>query len=330
MNRVYIVTGAGGHLGSTLIRMLKKRHETVRGLVLPTEKQTLPGVSYVRGDVRDRESMRPLFEGLKNREIIVIHAAGLIDLSEHVSRTLYDVNVKGTKNVLSLCQEYRTKRLLYISSVHAIPEQENQPQFEVRRFSPDWVVGGYAKTKAEATQAVLDAARDGLNAVVVHPSGIIGPFDSAHNYLVQLISDYLDRKLPACVRGGYDFVDVRDVAAGCLLAIERGKSGECYILSNQHFEVKELLALTRNVSGGRRLPTLPMWLAKVAAPPICLIAKMRKQRPLYTAYSLYTLSSKQKFSHEKATRDLNYHPRDFGETIRDTVRWLHRQNVVCA
>ena len=98
--------------------------------------------------------------------------------------------------------------------------------------------GAYAKTKAEATQAVLDAARRGLNAVVVHPSGIIGPYNRSSNHIVQPIDMDISGKLPAGVVGGYDFVDVRDVAKGCLKAAEQGRSGECYILSNRYFTVQ--------------------------------------------------------------------------------------------
>ncbi|MGI5896170.1 MAG: NAD-dependent epimerase/dehydratase family protein [Oscillospiraceae bacterium] len=324
MNRLFLVTGANGHLGNTIIRMLKKSGAAVRGLILPNEQGVDgDGVRYFHGDVRKVESLRPLFEQTGDAEVYVIHTAGIIDISEQVSPLMYDVNVNGTKNILALCMEYKVKRLLYVSSVHAIPEQDQLAVLhEVKRFSPDWVVGGYAKTKAEATQAVLDAAEQGLDAVVVHPSGILGPYDSSGNHLVQLVRDYINGKLPACVHGGYDFVDVRDVASGCLTAMEKGKTGECYILSNRHYEVKDVLRIAKNVTGGRKLPVLPMWMAKTAAPLMGLYSKLRKERPLYTKYSLYTLSSNDRFSHDKATVDLNYRPRDLRQTIADTVTWL--------
>lgn len=221
MKKIYIVTGANGHLGGTLVRMLSKRGEAVRGLVLPGEApQPFPHVRYYTGDVRDADSMRPLFADAEDAELLVLHTAGLVDIADAVSDRLYDVNVNGTKNMLALCREYGVRRLVYVSSVHAIPEEKSPAVLkEVASFSPERVTGGYAKTKAEATQAVLDAVQAGLDAVVVHPSGIIGPFDTAGNHLVQLVRDYLRGALPACVRGGYDFVDVRDVAAGCLLAL---------------------------------------------------------------------------------------------------------------
>ena len=326
MNKLYIITGANGHLGSTIVRALEHQDCQVRGLILPNEKaENHANINYYQGDVRSRDTLLPLFEDVDGMEITVIHTAGVIDIAEHVSPRLYDVNVNGTRTVASLCLEKKVKRLVYVSSVHAIPEKgKRHVMKEAVSFSAEQVVGGYAKTKAEATQAVLDAAHAGLNAVIVHPSGILGPYDSSGNHLVQMVSDYLRGRLPACVRGGYDFVDVRDIAQGCLLAAERGKSGECYILSNRHYEVKEVLDMVKEIAGGRRLPVLPMWMAKAAAPLFEWIAKIRRQRPLYTKYSLYTLSSNDKFSHDKATSELGYRPRDLYQTIADTVDWLKK------
>lgn len=327
MERVYIITGANGHLGNTIVRQLKRQGKTMRGLILPGE----PGsddrwMTYIRGDVRDTATLQPLFEGLEDKEIIVIHTAGIVDISGEVTKPLYDVNVGGTRNMVELCLQHHVKRMVYVSSVHAIPEKSSlRVQQEIRHFSSEQVSGGYAKTKAEATQVVLDAVARGLDAVVVHPSGILGPYDGSGNHLVQMVSDYIHGKLPACVRGGYDFVDVRDVAAGCIAAAEKGRTGECYILSNRHYEVKDVLKMVQEVQGGRRLPVLPVWMAKAAAPVMGWAARRKRQRPLYTKYSLNTLNSNDRFSHDKATRELGYHPRDLFQTIADTILWMkHR------
>lgn len=324
MQITYIITGAAGHLGSTLIRTLAARGETVRGLILPgeagLERST---VTYVRGDVRDKASLEPLFAGLSGGETVVIHCAGIISIAEHVTDAMAEVNVGGTQNVIDLCAAHQVRKLVYVSSVHAIPEGDRWHVIqEAERFSPDWVEGGYAKTKAAATQRVLDAGRAGLNVSVVHPSGILGPYDTTGNHLVQMVSDYIRNRLPAGVRGGYDFVDVRDVAEGCLSAAVDGASGECYILSNRHYDVKDLLAMIRDIKGGRHVPIVPIWLAKAAAPLLGWLAKLRHERPLYTRYSLYTLKSNDRFSHDKATRLLNFLPRDLYETLVDTVKWM--------
>lgn len=329
MEKTYLVTGACGHLGGTLVRLLERTGAQVRGLRLPSEQaRNRAHVTYYPGDVRDRDSLRPLFQGLADREVVVFHTAAIVDISGEVTPQMHDVNVNGTKNILALCREYGVKRLVYVSSVHAIPEKDGCAVLrEVDRFSPRQVTGGYAKTKAEATQAVLDAAAQGLDAVVVHPSGILGPFDGTGNHLVQLVKEYAGGKLPACVKGGYDFVDVRDVAAGCLAAAEKGRSGQCYILSNRHYEVKEVLAMAKTLCHGRRLPVLPMWMAQAAEPLLGWVARVKKQRPLYTKYSLYTLRSNDRFDHGKATAELGYRPRDLRQTVRDTLRWLAKKPV---
>ena len=329
MEKTYLVTGACGHLGGTLVRLLERTGAQVRGLRLPSEQaRARAHVTYYPGDVRDRDSLRPLFRGLADREVVVFHTAAIVDISGEVTPQMRDVNVNGTKNILALCREYGVKRLVYVSSVHAIPEKDSCAVLrEVDRFSPQQVTGGYAKTKAEATQAVLDAAAQGLDAVVVHPSGILGPFDGTGNHLVQLVKEYAGGKLPACVKGGYDFVDVRDVAAGCLAAAEKGRSGQCYILSNRHYEVQEVLAMAKTLCHGRRLPVLPMWMAQAAEPLLGWVAKVKKQRPLYTKYSLYTLRSNDRFDHGKATAELGYRPRDLRQTVRDTLRWLAKKPV---
>ena len=329
MEKTYLVTGACGHLGGTLVRLLERTGAQVRGLRLPSEQaRDRAHVTYYPGDVRDRDSLRPLFRGLADREVVVFHTAAIVDISGEATPQMVDVNVNGTKNILALCREYGVKRLVYVSSVHAIPEKDGYAVLrEVDRFSPQQVTGGYAKTKAEATQAVLDAAAQGLDAVVVHPSGILGPFDGTGNHLVQLVKEYAGGKLPACVKGGYDFVDVRDVAAGCLAAAEKGRSGQCYILSNRHYEVQEVLAMAKTLCHGRRLPVLPMWMAQAAEPLLGWVAKVKKQRPLYTKYSLYTLRSNDRFDHGKATAELGYRPRDLRQTVRDTLRWLAKKPV---
>lgn len=327
MKQVYIITGANGHLGNTIIRQLRRQGYTVRGLILPGESgRSDRQITYIHGDVRDKASLQPLFEGLEGQEIIVIHTAGIVDISGEVTRPMYDVNVGGTRNMVELCLQHSVKRMVYVSSVHAIPEKGSlRVQQEIRHFSSEEVTGGYAKTKAEATQVVLDAVEKGLDAVVVHPSGILGPYDGSGNHLVQMVSDYIHGKLPACVRGGYDFVDVRDVAAGCIAAAKRGRTGECYILSNRHYEVKDVLKIVKEVQGGRKLPVLPVWMAKAAAPLMGWTARRKQRRPLYTKYSLDTLRSNDRFSHDKATRELGYHPRDLFQTIADTVTWMKRR-----
>ncbi len=324
MKRLYIITGANGHLAGTIIRYLRDTDCEIRGLILPSEHGDDDEVlSFFKGDVADIASLREIFTNLRGYEAVVIHAAGIISVEREVSPLLYKVNVSGTKNIIELCLQHRVHKLIYVSSVHAIPEKENMAVIEeVSMFSPEKVIGAYAKTKAEASQAVLDAVKQGLNAVIVHPSRIVGPYDTGNDHAVRLTKDYISGKLPAGVTGGYDFVDVRDVAKGCIAAVEKGETGACYILSNRYCTVKELLEFMRLASDGPRKICVPLWLAKTTVPIFELIAKAAKKRPLFTGYSLRILESNGHFSHDKATKILGYHPRDMKATIADTIHWL--------
>ena len=260
-------------------------------------------------------------------EVYVIHSAGIVTVASKFDSVVEDVNVHGTANVVRLCKEHAVKKLVYISSVHAIPElPDGETIHEVNSFREDEVIGLYAKTKAQATQIVLDAAKNGLDATIVHPSGIIGPNDYGHGHLTQMIISYLNGSLTACVDGGYDFVDVRDVADGVISATEKGRKGECYILSNKYYNVKDLLTKLASITGGHKIRTmLPLWFAKMTAPLAELYYKIRKEAPLFTRYSLYTLTSNARFTNEKAKRELGFHPRDIQVTLRDTVSFLKRE-----
>lgn len=328
MKNMFIITGSTGHLGSALINKLSNKNCDVRALKLPNEeiKFKAKNITYFDGDVTQIETLYPLFNNTQDYDVYVIHCAGIVDINDEVSPIMYDVNVKGTLNIINICKENNVKKLVYVSSVHAIPEYDKISVIkEISDFSPDNVCGGYAKTKAEATNLVMNEIQNGLNAVIVHPSGIIGPFDKANNHLVQLISDYINGKLLACVKGGYDFVDVRDVAQGCILAAFKGNIGNCYILSNRHYEIKDIINMLKKIINGKRITTLPMFVAKMFEPLIKTYCKIKKQRPLYTKYSLSVLQSNSKFSHDKATSELGYKPRDLFETLKDTVKWQQLQ-----
>ncbi len=328
MNSIlYIITGAAGHLAGTILRSLRNTDCLVRGLLLPGEKGiTGENITYITGDVTKSETLDPLFQNTGDAKVIVLHCAGLVSIQKKVSPAIYRVNVTGTQNIIHKCQQYGVHRLVYVSSVHAFPERKGAVIREVDQFSPDTVDGAYAKTKAESTQAVLDAAKSGLNAVIVHPSGIIGPFDRyGSNHIVQMMSLYLKHRLPVGVRGGYDFVDVRDVAEGILLAAEKGRQGECYILSNRYISMREIFDEMRVCTGRKRQFLLMPHFAALLFAPICeWYAKVTHTRSLYTAYSIKTLSSQVSFCHDKATAELGYHTRSFSDTVNDTLTYLQQ------
>ena len=328
IERIYIVTGAAGHLGGAVTEVLNGQNKPVYALCLPGEKHLPQGenVRIFSGDVCDPGSLSGIFEAAAGTaaEVVVIHCAGIVSIASKFDQKVYDVNVGGTKNIIALCEKYNTAKLIYISSVHAIPELPGNAQIsEVDRFSPGDVVGLYAKTKSEATQCVLDYAKRGFDACVIHPSGIVGPGDCGAGHITQLVIDYYRGGLTSGIDGGYNFVDVRDVADGILSCCERGRGGECYILSGHYFKIYELLGLLHEVTGKRAIKrVLPLWFVKLTAPLSEIYYKILRQPPLFTAYSIYTLNTNANFSCEKAAAELGYCARPMDRTLADTVTWL--------
>ncbi len=332
MHSQYLLTGATGFLGRAVAELLAARGAKVTALALPDDPaaQTLPkGVKVICGDVCNRASLRAFFRsGGKNT--CVIHCAGMVSIRTRPDPRLRRVNVDGTWNVLSLCRRYDVGKLVYVSSVHAIPERKKgQVIAEVRTFSPRQVSGPYAKSKAEATAMVLKAAENGLNACVVHPSGIIGPGDAAIGSMTGMIASFCRGKLPMGVKGGYDFADVRDVASGIVSCCGRGRAGECYILSGEYVSIPKMLGLLARETGRKPVRFFaPAWLAKAAAPFAEGISLLRREKPYFTPYAVSVLCSNGRFSHEKATTALGYMPRPFAVTLRDTLEWM-KENGYC-
>lgn len=328
---IYIITGANGFLGNNLVRALVKNpNNEVRALVSsPNRADALKHLNckIFAGDVTQPDSLADIFNVPKGAKVYVIHCAAIVYIKSKPNPTLRAVNVHGTQNIVDKTLQIGAK-LVYVNSVHSIPELPNgEVMAEIDHFDPAKVEGAYAKSKAEAAQLVLDAVKNrGLDACIVHPSGIIGPYDYKTSHLTQLIIDTMTGRLKAGVKGGYDFVDVRDVVNGIIAACEKGKSGECYILSGHYVSVPDLLKMIAEASGRKPVKTfLPLWLAELTAPLSEIYYNIKKQPPLYTKYSLYTLRSNANFSHAKADRELGYRSRPTKETIVDTVQWL-KQN----
>ena len=197
---------------------------------------------------------------------------------------------------------------------------------EVRSFDPDAVDGYYDKTKAIATQLVLDASKTGLDAVVVHPSGIIGPHGFPTGNMARLLTLFVRGKLPAAIHGGFDFLDVRDVAVGVVSAADEGKCGECYILSNRFVSLREMFDILAEVSALKKLRLyVPLWIAKAFAPFAEIYYRLTRKTPLFTKYSLKTLSGNARYFHGKASREFNYSTRPLKETLADTAMWIRNR-----
>ena len=321
------VTGGTGHLGNVLVRELVARGENVRVLMRAGRSlESLAGlpVEIARGDVCEPSSLREALSGAD----LVYHLAGLISITPGRERSMRATNVEGTRNVLAACAELGTPRLVYTSSVHAFAElplgvclTEDAP------IDPGRVLGHYARSKAEATLAVREAVASGLDVVVTYPSGVIGPFDYKPSEMGQLVLDIFHRKLPLYVDGAYDFVDVRDVAAGLMAAASRGKAGNGYLLCGRLLRVRDLLD-AMNYLTGVRTPRLraPRRLARTAGYLTPTYYRLTGKRPLFTTYSIDVLYSNCEMTCEKARTELGFEPRPFLQTLADTLHWFREHD----
>jgi dihydroflavonol-4-reductase len=318
-----LVTGATGHIGNVLVRRLVETGARVRALIMPGEDTTpLRGldVEMISGNVLDLASLGRAMEDVKK----VFHLAGVISILPGHQPILRQINIEGTRNVIAAAVQAGVHRLLYTSSIHAIQRAPHGICIdESLPFDPENTEGEYDRSKAEASLAVVEAARRGLDAVIVCPTGVIGPHDYRGSELGALIRDCVAEKPQLFVDGAYDFVDVRDVAEGMILAAEKGRAGETYILSGERLSVRHLIDYLWELTG-RHFPRIhvPFSLANIAAVFTPLYYQWSGEKPRFTLYSLGTLRSNSTISHEKATRELGYLPRSVFETISDTVAWF--------
>ena len=338
-NTVYLLTGAAGYLGSNISRSLIARNKTVRALVLKGDSaitQIPAGVEIISGDITDSGSVEEFFSSPDgspdDAEIIVIHCASMVTVSPELSVKLMSVNVTGTRNILDACIKHKVKKLVYISSTGAIPELPHGEIIrEVDSFNPYQIVGGYGKTKAMATQLVLDAVKEhGLDASVIYPSGISGPNDYGNGYFTNFIIDYVSGKMPAGIAGSFNAVDVRDLAEGVIACTEKGRKGEGYIMSNSAVSMRELFGLISKYTGAPVVKfILPASAAKVFAAISSFFSVFTKKQGLLTNFAIYNLTRNNIFSSEKAKRELGFRVRPFEETIRDMAAWLYNDGRIC-
>lgn len=317
-----LVTGAGGHLGNVLVRQIAAGGQQVRALLLPNEDDSpLDGldVQIVRGNILNLDDLRAACSDVD----VIFHLAALVAITPGKQTLMRQVNVQGTANVIQIAREIGVSRLVYTSSIHALQRPPIGTVIDERlEFDPLNPAGPYDRTKAEATLLVKKAVQEGLDAVIVCPTGVIGPYDFKRSEMGEMILSWMKNKPSISTDGGFDFVDVRDVAQGHLLAAEKGRPGEVYILSGKFVQVNELRRMVQAAAGVHSFNMhIPTRVARLAAPFAELYYEASRTRPCFTRYSIETLVSNSVISSEKANRELHYHSRDLVRTITETVDW---------
>ena len=201
---------------------------------------------------------------------------------------------------------------------------------EPTQVRPDGVVGFYANTKAQATRLVMEAReKHGLNAGIAYPAGLCGPGDRAGGFLGQMISDYFAGRIPMGVKGGYNFVDVRDAADAIVEMTLRGQKGEDYVLAGEYISIMQILETLHRHFGGKKVTVrCPLWLARLAQPFLAESSRRRGVKPIFSRYSLKTILSNSSFDTGKARRELGFSPRSIEASLKDTVLWMAEMGMV--
>jgi dihydroflavonol-4-reductase len=327
-----VVTGASGHVGANLVRALLQQGRDVRAV----ERRGFEGDESLKGldlelcsaDVLDRDSLVECFKGAE----VVFHLAAIIPLETDPGRLMGRINTEGPANVVEAALQCGVRRLIHTSSIHAIsPFPVDQVIDEARPLVPWTKSSGstYDKSKAEGQRRILAGVERGLDAVILNPTGIIGPNDFKPSALGEAIIKMSSGTLPALVEGGFSWVDVRDVVAGLLAAEQKGRTGEHYILGGHYCSVAQLGQLVEEITGVKRTSmTSPIWLARIGVPFISLYSRITDTRPLYTFESLRALSYHKMLSCEKARRELGYDPRPLKQTLQSTVEWFTERGML--
>ncbi len=323
------VTGGTGFIGAHLVRALLARGRTVRCLVRSSSRlsnlEGLP-VEIVTGDVTDAASLARAMGGAK----IVYHCAADYRLSARHPREIHAANVEGTRNVLAAASEIGAERVVHTSSVGALGlTHDGRPGNEKTPVEPRSLIGHYKKSKHEAECVAVEFAARGLPVVIVNPSTPVGERDIKPTPTGQMIVDFLNRRMPAYVETGLNLVDVRDVAEGHVLAAEKGRVGEKYILGNRDMTLKEIFDALSKLTG---VPSpaikLPHWIPLAAAAVSTLASKVAARPPRVPLEGVRMSRHKMYFDSSKAVRELGLPQSPVEEALGRAVAWFRENGYV--
>ncbi len=312
-----LVTGGTGFVGTHVVRALAERGDELRLLVRdPDRAEHLGGLEFetVTGDVTDTRSLRKAMKGMER----VFHVAGTTSHRSTARKRVFEVNVGGTRNVMAEALRAGVERVVHTSSVAAVGaakpgETANEDQF----FTAGRYGIAYMNAKHEAELEALRAAAKGLRVVIVNPSFVLGP-DDPTGTSNELVRRFLSRQIPVYVDGGLNVVDVRDVAAGHVLADERGQEGERYILGGRNFTLQRLFADLGRIAD---IPPPPMKVPGAIASRTMEVLELAGLPAPASSDEIKAGTLWLTYRNDKARRELGFKPRPHEETLEDAVAW---------
>ena len=323
-----LVTGVAGFLGSAVARTLAARGHSLRGTIRSSSSTTnlinFPG-ELVVADLRDPQAAASAMTGVTT----LYHVAADYRLWASDPEEIVCNNLAMTSAVMTAARDVGVKRIVYTSSVATLLPDPAGPADETRAASPDQAVGAYKRSKVVAERLVEAMIADGLPAVITNPSTPIGPCDVRPTPTGRILVEAASGRMPAFVDGGLNLVHVDDVAQGHILAAERGRIGERYILGGQDVTIRDMLAAIARISG-RRAPTLRLPVAPLLPLAFAneLWSRLTGREPFLTLDSLRMSRHAMYYSSAKAERELGYTARPFDQALADAISWFRQQGMV--
>jgi len=317
-----LVTGASGFVGSHVTRQLVSAGQSVRVLVRPSSNlEALAGlhVECFEGDLRDANSLERAMHGVRR----VFHVAADYRLWAPRPEEIYENNVEGTRKLLVAAKRAGVERIVYTSTVAtiAVPRHGALPN-EDTRATFDEMIGHYKRSKFLAEQVAVEAAADGVPVVIVNPTAPVGPWDWKPTPTGRIILDFLKGKMPAYVDTGLNVAAVEDIAAGHLLAAEKGRIGERYILGARNMTLKQILDALSAITG-RPAPRvrLPHAVALAAGYADQLFSRLAGREPQIPVEGVRMSRHRMFVESDKAARVLGYRPTSVEAALERAVRW---------
>ena len=327
---ISLVTGATGFVGSHVARILVSRGDTVRVLVRPSSRtDILDGIACQRvpGDLRDAESLENAMKGVQR----VFHVAADYRLWSRDPSEIYSSNVEGTRNLLSIARDSRVEKFIYTSTVAtiAVPVADGKLPDEFTPASLEQMIGHYKRSKYIAECEALAFAEHGLPVVVVNPTTPVGPGDWKPTPTGRIIVDFLNGKMPAFVDTGLNLVAVEDAAEGHLLAAERGRPGERYLLGCENLTLQEILATLARITG-RRAPRMriPHGVALAAAYVDAAVSRVLGREPHIPIEGVRIARHRMFVNTSRAERELEFRPGPVAAALERAVRWYQEHGYV--
>lgn len=329
MSMKIAITGISGHIGNNIARALNKNGYTqINALVQNRESKSIEGIkaNYILGDLFDGTSL----DQISKDADVMIHLAAKISIGSSDIDLVYKTNIVGVKNVIEACKKNGIKKIIHFSSIHA--HIASGPDIAIDEdtayISSEDVPYDFSKSTGE--NLMLNARKEGIDVTIINPTAVIGPNDFKPSFSGKMMIDIYNGNMPSVVSGGFDWVDVRDIAEAVVTILEKNVFNQKFIMSGHYADLKDLANKICHVKGEKyKGMSSPIFLAKMGLPFISMFAKITGKPALYTSESLKAIEEGSlNNEHKNASKLLDYKPRPLDVTVNDTMLWFKNNSLL--